>query len=199
MHSADDTTQRAPLGADAEEHADAQPSLDGFPVEAPAEGEEIDYRALYERAEREKSQFHEKALRYAAECENVRRRSEKEKANARDYAIESFARDMTEAMENLYRALESVEGREPTADVAASLLEGVETTKKDVAAAFERCGVRRIFPKGEAFDHNFHQAVAQTPTDEAEAGTVLEVFRSGYVIKDRLLRPAMVAVATAKA
>ena len=180
---------------------DYEEVIDTPEEEAPAAEQteqEPDYKALYEQAEAEKSQLKDKALRYAAECENVRRRAEKEKANARDYAVESFARDMTEALENLYRALGSVEGKEITVDLATSLIEGLESTKKDVSAALERSGVKRIHPAGEPFDHNFHQAVSQAPSDDHAPGTVIEVFRSGYTIKDRLLRPAMVVVSTAK-
>jgi molecular chaperone GrpE len=160
---------------------------------------EPDYKALLDAAEREKQELRDKVLRYAAECENVRRRAERETANARDYAVESFARDMAAVLENLFRAEESVEGKAQDADFAASLAEGVTATRKEMESALARHGVKRVLPVGEKFDHNLHQAVTQAPSEEYAPGTVTAVCQSGYTLKGRLLRPALVVVAAEKA
>lgn len=149
-------------------------------------------------AEREIQDMREQMLRYAAECENVRRRSERDVAAARDYAIEGFAKDMAEVLENLIRALESGNAGSE-GESAAAVLEGVEMTRREMINAFERHHIKRVSPLGEKFDHNLHQAVASKPApDGQEPGTVLEVYQSGYVIKDRLLKPAIVVVAAAE-
>lgn len=153
-----------------------------------------DVAAAYENGsgDAEKDELREQMMRFAAECENLRRRSEKEVAVARDYAIESFAKDMADVLENLIRALDSAN---PDGD-SAPLIEGVDITRREMMQAFERHHIRRISPLGEKFDHNYHQAVAsKAPQNKEPAGTVLEVYQNGYTIKDRLLKPAIVVVA----
>lgn len=159
-----------------------------------------DVAAAYETAAQEadatidpeKEELREQMMRFAAECENLRRRSERDIAAARDYAVESFAGDMADVLENLIRALDSA----ASGSDISTLVEGVDMTRKAVVSAFERQHIRRVHPLGEKFDHNFHQAVARKPAENGEdLGTVIEVYQSGYTIKDRLLKPAIVVVA----
>jgi molecular chaperone GrpE len=132
-------------------------------------------------------------LRALAEAENVRRRAEKEKVDARIYAIDKFARDLLSVADNLGRALatapEGLKG-DPAFDGFAT---GIEMTERDLLAAFEKHGLTRIGAKGDKFDPAVHQAVAQIPSD-VPAGEVAEVFQSGFVLAGRTLRAAMVAV-----
>jgi molecular chaperone GrpE len=153
-------------------------------------------QALLEEKEKELAAVKDQALRALAETENTRRRTERELADMSKYAVTGFARDLVGVLENLQRALDSIPeelaAREPA---VASLYTGVEMTLKELLAVFARQGIKRIDPLGQKFDHNFHQAVAQIDTPDAEPGTVVQVLQAGYTIQDRLLRPAMVGVA----
>jgi molecular chaperone GrpE len=155
-------------------------------------------QALLEEKERELATMKDQALRALAEVENTRRRSERDIADMNKFAVSNFARDLVSVLENLQRATDSIPTELKKDNPAvASLATGVEMTLKELLAVFERHGIKRIDPLGQKFDHNFHQAVAQVESDNQEAGTVLQVLQAGYTIHDRLLRPAMVAVATA--
>ena len=135
----------------------------------------------------------DRLLRALAEAENVRRRFQREREESQKYAISGFAKDLLSAVDNLRRALDAMPEAEVTDSRTRSLLDGVAATERELLAAFERHGVKRIDPKGERFDHNFHQAIFERPG--SPAGTVIEVLQPGYVLHDRLLRPAMVGVA----
>jgi len=137
-------------------------------------------------------------LRALAETENVRRRSAREKEDAARYSIANFARDMLNVSDNMHRALEAVpeDARGDDSPVAA-LFQGVEMTERELHAALERHGIKLIEPMGEKFDHNLHQAMFELPDSSVAPGTVVQVMQAGYVIGDRLLRPAMVGVAKA--
>jgi molecular chaperone GrpE len=137
----------------------------------------------------------DRLLRALAETENVRRRAEREREDAHKYAVARFAQDLLSAADNLRRALDSLPAAEVRDEKVRGLLEGVAATERELLAAFERHGIRRIDPKGERFDHNFHQAIFETETSGEPAGTVVEVLQPGYVLHERLLRPAMVGVA----
>lgn len=132
-------------------------------------------------------------LRALAESENVRRRAEREKTEARNYAIDKFARDLLPVADNLGRAIstapEALKG-DPAFD---GFVTGVDMTQRELLNAFERHGLSRVGAKGDKFDPSIHQAVAQIPSDMA-AGDVAEVFQPGYVLAGRTLRAAMVAV-----
>jgi len=147
-------------------------------------------------AERQAAELRERLLRALAEAENVRRRAEREGEDARKYAVADFARDLLGVGDNLRRALDGVPEavREANAELAA-FLAGVELTERELAKALEKHGVRPIEALGRKLDPNLHQAVAQLDHPEAAAGEVVQVFQTGYTIADRLLRPAMVAVA----
>lgn len=137
-------------------------------------------------------------LRAVAESENIRRRAQRDLEDARKYAVSGFARELVGVTENLQRALESVpaEAREKD-EFLKTLIDGVQITQQELLSIFEKAGIRRIDPLGQKFDHNFHQAVVQIEDLDNEPGTVVQVIQAGYVIHDRLLRPAMVGVAKA--
>jgi molecular chaperone GrpE len=141
----------------------------------------------------------DRLLRALAETENVRRRAQREREDTQKYAVSGFARDLLATADNLRRALDSVPEAEIKDARTRSLLDGVAATERELLSVFERHGIRRIDPKGERFDHNFHQAVFEAERPDAPAGTVVEVLQPGYMLHDRLLRPAMVGVAKAPA
>lgn len=138
----------------------------------------------------------DKVLRTLADMENLRRRTEKEMADARTYAVAQFAQDMLTVTDNLRRALDSVtEESRQTADTGLkSMLEGVELTERDLLKTLERHHIRKIHPQGERFDPNLHQAMFEAEDPALPAGTVTQVVQSGFVIGERLLRPALVGV-----
>jgi molecular chaperone GrpE len=145
--------------------------------------------------ETELADAQDKLLRALAETENTRRRAQRERADAEKYAISRFAEGLLSVADNLRRALESLPESEARDDRTKSLLTGVAATERELLSAFERHGLKRIDPKGEKFDHNFHQAVFEMENTGNPAGTVVEVLQPGYVLHDRLLRAAMVGVA----
>jgi molecular chaperone GrpE len=135
-----------------------------------------------------------KALYAAAETQNVRRRLEAEKEQASSYAAASFARDMLAIKDHLDRALAAVSDELRADKTAAQFLAGIEATSRELDAVFQRNGVKRITSIGEPLDPHRHQAMVEMPSDQ-EPGTVVEEMQPGYMMKDRLLRPALVAVA----
>ena len=144
--------------------------------------------------ERQLEEAKSKALYAAAETQNVRRRLEAEKNQASSYAAAGFARDMLAIKDHLDRALAAV-GEELRADkTAAQFLAGIEATARELEAAFQRNGVTRIKSVGEPLDPHRHQAMIEMPSEQ-EPGTIVEEMQAGYMMKDRLLRPALVAVA----
>ena len=147
--------------------------------------------------EQELAEAKDRMLRALADAENTRRRAQREREDTLKYAISNFARDLLSPVDNLRRALDSVKEAEIDDPRAKSLLDGVAATERELLAAFERHGLKRIDPKGERFDHNFHQAIFEAERPGAAPGTVIEVLQPGYVLHDRLLRPAMVGVAKA--
>ncbi len=148
-------------------------------------------------AETQIAEMKDQLLRTLAEMENLRRRTEREVKDARQYAVANFARDMLQVGDNLRRALDAVpaETRAGADAALTALLEGVEMTERGLLASFEKFGVRKISPTGERFDPNFHQAMFEVPNPEVASGTVVQVVQDGYVIGERVLRPAMVGVA----
>ena len=136
-----------------------------------------------------------KALYAAAETQNVRRRLETEKEQASSYAAAGFARDMLAIKDHLDRALAAV-GDDLRADkTAAQFLAGIEATSRELEAVFQRNGVTRIKSVGEQLDPHRHQAMVELPSEDADPGTIVEELQGGYMMKDRLLRPALVGVA----
>jgi len=148
------------------------------------------------RAKAEAAEFRDQLLRALAETENLRRRAQREKEDAQKFGIAGFARDMVPVADNLRRALEAVAPEALANDEALrNLVTGVEMTERQLLAGFEKHGLKRIEPMGQRFDSNLHQAMFEVPGSGQPAGTVVQVLQPGYVLNDRLIRPAMVGVA----
>ena len=130
-----------------------------------------------------------------AETQNVRRRLEQEKINAANYAATGFARDVLSVKDNLDRALASFPEDLRQDERLKALIAGIEATGRELESVFSRNGITRIEALGQTLDPNRHQAMLELPSDEAEPGTIVQEMQPGYMIKDRLLRPALVAVA----
>ncbi len=179
--------------APAAEEASAPDSAEAEPEDAGAE----EFDPLAEQAARiaeleaEAQALRDERLRALAEVENMRRRSERERGEASRYGATGLARDLLGVADNLRRALESGAGE--------GLMEGVEMVERELSAAFARHHIARIEAEGERFDHNRHQAMFEVESADAEPGTVVQVVQDGYLLHDRLLRPAMVGVAKAPA
>ncbi|MGH6889722.1 MAG: nucleotide exchange factor GrpE [Rhizomicrobium sp.] len=155
----------------------------------------VDDRSL----EAEIADLKEKHLRALADAENTRRRAERERLEASQYAVTRFARDMLTVRDNLRRALDHVpEDAKAAADPAIkAVLDGIEATERELEAILERHGVRAIDAAEGKFDPHLHQAIAEVPAEGKPAGAIVNVVQTGYRIADRLLRPAMVTVARA--
>jgi molecular chaperone GrpE len=177
---ADDTTP-APEGANGAENIEeaAQPTTD---------------ERLAQSA-REVAEAKDRVLRTLAEMENLRRRTEREIADAKSYAIAAFARDMLTVADNLKRAIAAVPAEARSADPALSnLMDGVEATERGLEQTLTRYGVKPIEAKGQKFDPARHQAMYEVELPDQPSGMVAEVVQGGYIIGERVLRPAMVAV-----
>jgi molecular chaperone GrpE len=139
-------------------------------------------------------------LRALAETENVRRRAQRDREEAGKYVIAAFARELVGVADNLRRAIAAIPPEALANDEALkNLAAGVELTERQLLTAFERFQLRKVEPLGEKFDSNLHQAMFELPAQGQPPGTVLQVLQPGYVLHDRLIRPAMVAVAKAEA
>ncbi len=151
-----------------------------------------------EKLQAEVLELKDRLLRTMAEMENVRRRAERDRSDASAYAVTGFARDMLSVSDNLHRTLHGVP--ETVVDDMKPFVDGVEMTERELLSNFEKHGINRVEPKvGEKFDHNKHQAMFEVPSEEINPGNIAQVVSNGYVIKDRLLRPAMVGVAISAA
>jgi molecular chaperone GrpE len=167
------------------------------PMEAPPEDpRDVQIAGLVE----EVAQLKDRLLRLAAEMDNVRKRGEREKAEATLYAATNFARDLLSITDNMGRALAAVSPgeRERADDALKNLLAGVELTERELLNVFQRHGIRKLVTVGQKFDPNMHQALFEVPTREHPPGTVVQEMQSGFAIGDRCLRPAMVGVAKAE-
>jgi molecular chaperone GrpE len=182
-----DETKNAPqtdaeTAAAAHENAEtAQPAAEPDPIEL---------------LKAENADLKDKYLRLAAEMDNLRRRTERDVKDAKTYSVAAFARDMLGVSDNLRRALDAIPAEARAGGDAGfmALVEGVEMTERSMLGALERHGVKKIEPTGQKFDPNFHQAMFEVPNPEIPANTVIQVVQDGYVIGDRVLRPAMVGV-----
>jgi molecular chaperone GrpE len=176
---------------------DSVANEDGAATQVPdAEGAfQADHEAFLRLAD-ENRDLNDRLLRMAADMENLRKRTARDVHDARAYAISAFARDMLSVSDNLRRALDAIpqDALNDQNGGLKALAEGVEMTAREMLGAFERHGVRKLDPKGGPFDPNFHQAVFEVPNAEVPANTVVEVIQEGYVIGERVLRPAMVGV-----
>lgn len=151
---------------------------------------------LVETLARENAEHKDRVLRTLAEMENLRRRTEREVADARAYGITAFARDVLSVADNMHRALHAfdAEMREKADDSVKALVEGVELTDRELTNALEKHGVKRLDPQGQKFDPNRHQAMYEAEDPSVPSGTVVQVVQAGYTIGERVLRPALVAV-----
>lgn len=178
MNEADEIAQEAAAEASAEAHA----SVNDERIAA---------------LEEQLAQAQQETLYAKAEVQNVRRRAEKEVADAHAYAATRFARDILSVADNLARALDAIPAAAREDEQWKALVIGLEATGRELDTVFERNGITRIEAVGQPLDPNLHQAMMEIPTGDAEPGTVVQQIQSGYMIKDRLLRPALVGVAKA--
>jgi molecular chaperone GrpE len=144
-------------------------------------------------------QLKDQLLRALAETENVRKRAVREREEALQYAITNFARDLLVVADNLRRAIDAFpkESEGNSFGEIKGMIEGVKLTEKELLSAFEKHKIQKIDPLGEKFDHTYHQAMFETETDSTPAGEIVEVLQPGYVLNNRLLRPALVGIAKA--
>jgi molecular chaperone GrpE len=146
---------------------------------------------------RESADYKDKLLRTLAEMENLRKRTERQVADTRHYGITAFASDVLAVADNMHRALETAGPglRQSTDAGVKAFMEGVELTERELLKTLEKHGVRKFDPKGERFDPNRHQAMYEVPDPSVPAGTIAQVMQAGYTIGERVLRPALVAIA----
>ena len=159
--------------------------------------EEAKIAELVETLARESAEYKDKLLRTLAEMENLRRRTEREVADSRLYSIATFARDILAVADNMDRSLQALDAelRETANAGVKALLDGVELTERELHKVLEKHGVRKFEPQhGERFDPNLHQAMYELPNPSLPAGSVAQVVQAGYMIGERMLRPALVAV-----
>ena len=169
-------------------------AADAGKAEAQVSGERPDPLA---EAQREAAEFKDKALRTLAEMENLRKRTEREVADARLYGNASFARDVLAVADNMQRALDAIEPELRNDAKVNSLIEGVELTERELLKVLGKHGVKKFSPDGEKFDPNVHQAMFEMEHAELPPGHVAQVIQAGYMLGDRVLRPAMVAIVKA--
>ena len=184
-----DQDQDRPNGHDSE----APPAVPGDDAPAAASADAL------AASQAEAAALKDQLLRALAETENVRRRAQRDREEAGKYAITAFARELVGVADNLRRAITAIPPEALANDEALkNLAAGVELTERQLLTAFERFQLRKIEPLGEKFDSNLHQAMFELPAEGQPTGTVLQVLQPGYVLHDRLIRPAMVAVAKAE-
>jgi molecular chaperone GrpE len=179
----------------------ARPSVDaaGGPEAAATSGpeEEAKIAALIEALSKEVSDYKDKHLRTLAEMENMRRRTDREVADSRVYGVSNFARDILAVADNMARSVTALmaELRGKADEGLKALLDGVDLTERELLKVLEKHGVKKFEPVGEKFDPNLHQAMFEVPDASKPAGTIAQVVQPGYMIGERVLRPALVAVA----
>lgn len=157
---------------------------------------EPDPFVVLERLRAENDELNDKLLRAAAEMQNIRKRAERDRQEAGQYAATAFARDIISVADNLTRALQAMgdEGRANADEATKNLIDGIEMTERELINVFQRHGITRIDPEGERFDPNLHEAMFEAENPDLPAGTVMSVAQCGYKIAERVLRPAMVGV-----
>ena len=195
-----DTEQRSTEAPEGEQRAREEVQASGRgTASAMAEGESVEGAGIAERlaaAEAEISRLKDEYLRALAETENVRRRAARDRQEAGQYAVSSFARDVLSVADNLQRALgavaEDARKQDPALD---ALMSGVEMTEKELLTILERYGIKRIAAEGQLFDPHIHEALYEIPDANVPQGTVLQEVQPGYTIHDRTLRPARVGIA----
>jgi molecular chaperone GrpE len=190
-----DTTARA---SDAAPQVQEDPAMAGAPeATPPAAAPAAAIAQDAEQARKEAADYKDRLLRALAEMENLRRRTEREVADARSYGIANFARELLAVADNMRRALDAVgsEVRTTAGPGLLAFLDGVELTERELLKALEKHGVTKLDPLGQRFDPNLHQAMFEVADPSVASGTVVQVVQPGYRIGERVLRPAMVGVA----
>ena len=178
---------QTPAGADGAEEIN-----DGMAPDAALE-------AMLDKLQAENAALRDQVLRVAADAENSKRRAEREANDARAYAIQKFARDLLGVADNLTRALQHAP-RDDADAVVKNFLLGIELTEKELSGAFERNGLKKVEPdRGDRFDPHLHQAMMEQPADGVEPGSVIQVMQAGYELMGRIVRPALVVVASKSA
>jgi molecular chaperone GrpE len=187
---------------DAKSNDNAEPAVESETLGRTPEAEP-DSAAVSQNLQRENAELKDKLLRALADVENLRRRTEREVADAKLYGISSLASDMLSFADNSRRAVESIPAdlREGADPAIKTLIEGIELTERDFLARLARHGVKKIDALGTKFDPNLHEALFEVPDDSVPNGSVVKVLEDGYSIGNRVLRPAKVGVSrsTAKA
>lgn len=183
-----------------EDQVAAPPSQEDAEAKQAASGEQAETsvnaaESALDEAQTEIGKLKDQILRAMAETENTRRRMRKETDDAQKYAITSFAKEMLSVADNFRRALDAVPKDGATNDTLKNLITGVEATERQLLAAFEKHGIKKIDPMGQPFDPHFHQVMMEAEDPNKPAGMVVQVLQCGYMIHDRLLREAMVVVA----
>ena len=159
------------------------------------ENEGISIEQTVENQNKQIKELKDQILRTLAESENLRKRTIKEIADAKKYSHISFIRDLVSSVDNLQRALEAVpDDKSQLSEPIKNLVIGLEIVEKEILNTFEKHSLKQINPLGEKFDYNLHQAMFEVPTNEKEPGYVVEVSQKGYLLHDRLVRPAMVGI-----
>ena len=157
--------------------------------------EDISIEQTVENQNKQITELKDQLLRSLAESENLRKRTIKEIADAKKYSHISFLRELVSSVDNLQRALEAVpDDKSQLSDPIKNLVIGLEIVEKEMINSFEKHNIKQISPLGEKFDYNLHQAMFEVPTNEKEPGHVVEVSQKGYLLYDRLVRPAMVGI-----
>lgn len=178
--------------------ADAQEGAgDETPATADDPTDDVEsLKAAIEEAQREIASLEDRALRAAAEAENVRRRADRSIENARKFALERFVEDLLPAVDSFERAVEAASGQtKGEGSEASAIAEGIELSLKLLQGAMERQGIAAVDPIGAPFDPNLHEAMTMVDNAEVEPGSVVDVFQKGYTVNGRLIRPARVIVA----
>lgn len=172
-----------------------QQNAEALAAEQAAENLEPALEQVIEQLRSDLAVAKDQMLRVAADAENAKRRAAKEVEDANKYGVSSFAKDLISVVENLQRTTDSIPEEGRTEGLTKNLYEGVEIIKQELLGIFERRGIKRVDPQaGEKFDPNYHQAMAQVEDHKIQAGHVVQSLQAGYVIQDRLLRPALVTV-----
>jgi molecular chaperone GrpE len=174
-----------------------RPDEDAAPAGAMSADEQAKVAELVETLARESADYKDRLLRSLAEMENLRKRTERQVADMRHYGIASFAADVLAVADNMHRALEAAgpELRQTTDAAVKAFIEGIELTERELLKTLDKHGVKKFDPLGERFDPNRHQAMYEIPDPSVPAGTIAQVMQAGYTIGERVLRPALVAVA----
>ncbi|KEO91422.1 molecular chaperone GrpE [Erythrobacter longus] len=192
----DENKPQADAAAEAELKGVPEEFLDNGECEAEGEGDPSNAMAEALEALRNDLEAAKQDVLYAkAEGQNVRRRAEKDIQDARNYAATGFARDVLSVWDNLSRAVDAIPDSLREDEKMKGLVVGIEATQRELEKVFKQHGVERIAAMGMPLDPNQHQAMMEIPSNDHEAGTVIQEMQAGWMIKDRLLRPAMVGVA----